>query len=83
MAEAFNTGEDHPMSFRLLAALVAGEAIGGDQRGKQSASLRVFNPRDREHWYLYPDLRVDDHLSPLDELSRLYDIFIRKKRSWS
>ena len=83
MAEAFSAGEDHPMSFRLLAALVAGEAIGGDQRGKQSASLRVVNPRDREHWYLYPDLRVDDHRNPLDELSRLYDIFIQKKRSWN
>lgn len=82
MAEAFSAGEKHPMSYRLLAALVAGEAIGGDKRGKQSASLKVVNPRDRERWYLYPDLRVDDHCNPLDELRRLYDIFIQKKQSW-
>ena len=81
MAEAFNTGDKKPMSLRLLSALVAGEVAGGDKRGKQSASLRVVNPRDRERWYMYPDLRVDDHHNPLEELNRLHDIFMQNKQS--
>lgn len=78
MAEAFNSSDKKTISLRLLSALKAGEAAGGDTRGKQSASLRVVNPRDRERWQLYPDLRVDDHRNPLDELSRLHDIFMQK-----
>jgi uncharacterized Ntn-hydrolase superfamily protein len=52
---------------RLIAALQAGEAAGGDKRGKQSAALIVFSRED------YPDLdlRVDDHAEPLAELKRL------------
>jgi uncharacterized Ntn-hydrolase superfamily protein len=54
---------------RLIAALRAGEAAGGDKRGKQSAALLIFS-KER-----YPDLdlRVDDHAEPLAELQRLYD----------
>lgn len=78
MAEAFSVSDKKPISLRLLSALEAGEAAGGDTRGKQSASLRVVNPRDRERWHLYSDLRVDDHRDPLDELSRLHDIFMQK-----
>ena len=81
MAEAFCVSDKKPMSLRLLSALIAGEAAGGDKRGKQSASLRIVNPRDPERWYLYPDLRVDDHHKPLDELNRLHDIFMQKKLS--
>jgi uncharacterized Ntn-hydrolase superfamily protein len=52
---------------RLLTALQAGEAAGGDKRGKQSAALKVCT-RDP-----YPDLdiRADDHPDPLAELRRL------------
>ena len=59
-----------PMAVRLLAALDAGEAAGGDKRGKQSAALKVAS-RDP-----YPDLdlRVDDHADPLAELRRLYGV---------
>jgi uncharacterized Ntn-hydrolase superfamily protein len=55
---------------RLLAALEAGEAAGGDKRGKQSAALKVCT-RDP-----YPDLdiRTDDHPDPLAELRRLYAV---------
>ena len=51
----------------LIAALKAGEAAGGDKRGKQSAALLIYG---EEEW---PDLdlRVDDHTDPLAELSRL------------
>ena len=45
----------------------AGEAAGGDKRGKQSAALLVH---DGEDYPLY-DLRVDDHADPLGELARL------------
>lgn len=59
-----------PMAERLLTALQAGEAAGGDKRGKQSAALRICS-RDP-----YPDLdiRVDDHPAPLVELRRLYAV---------
>jgi uncharacterized Ntn-hydrolase superfamily protein len=53
---------------RLIAALAAGEAAGGDKRGKQAAALLVCTTED------YPalDLRVDDHAEPIVELRRLY-----------
>jgi uncharacterized Ntn-hydrolase superfamily protein len=56
-----------PLADRLLAALEAGEAAGGDKRGKQSAALKICT-RDP-----YPDLdiRADDHPDPLAELRRL------------
>jgi uncharacterized Ntn-hydrolase superfamily protein len=55
------------MAERLLTALEAGEAAGGDKRGKQSAALKICT-RDP-----YPDLdiRTDDHPNPLAELRRL------------
>jgi uncharacterized Ntn-hydrolase superfamily protein len=59
-----------PMAERLLTALEAGEAAGGDKRGKQSAALKVAT-RDP-----YPDLdiRADDHPDPIRELRRLYAV---------
>jgi uncharacterized Ntn-hydrolase superfamily protein len=59
-----------PLAERLLAALLAGEAAGGDKRGKQSAALKVCS-RDP-----YPDLdiRTDDHPDPVRELHRLYAV---------
>jgi uncharacterized Ntn-hydrolase superfamily protein len=58
------------MAHRLLTALEAGEAAGGDKRGKQSAALKICS-RDP-----YPDLdiRADDHPDPLAELRRLYAV---------
>ncbi|MGH8673573.1 MAG: DUF1028 domain-containing protein, partial [Burkholderiales bacterium] len=54
---------------RLIAALAAGEAAGGDKRGKQSAALLIYSTEE------YPDLslRVDDHAEPITELRRLYE----------
>lgn len=56
-----------PFAQRLIAALLAGEAAGGDKRGRQSAALRIHGREE------YPDLdlRVDDHADPLAELARL------------
>jgi uncharacterized Ntn-hydrolase superfamily protein len=59
-----------PFARRLIAAMQAGEAAGGDKRGKQSAALLVH---DGEDYPLY-DLRVDDHADPLGELARLHEV---------
>ena len=56
-----------PFPRRLIAALQAGEAAGGDKRGKQSAALVIYG---EEEWADL-DLRVDDHVDPLTELARL------------
>jgi uncharacterized Ntn-hydrolase superfamily protein len=64
---AFRENEALPLPRRLIAAMKAGEAAGGDKRGKQSAALLIYGNQD----YSELDLRVDDHLEPLDELARL------------
>jgi uncharacterized Ntn-hydrolase superfamily protein len=63
-----------PLAERLLTALEAGEAAGGDKRGKQSAALKICT-RDP-----YPDLdiRTDDHPDPLRELRRLYAVSLER-----
>jgi uncharacterized Ntn-hydrolase superfamily protein len=60
-----------PMPDRLMTAMEAGDAAGGDRRGKQSAALVVVTTED------FPDLdlRVDDHAEPLQELRRLLSIW--------
>lgn len=55
---------------RLLAALEAAEAEGGDIRGRQSAAMLVV-PAAGAAWATTVDLRVDDHAQPIDELKRL------------
>jgi len=66
-ARAYAGAASLPFAQRLIAALQAGEAAGGDKRGKQSAALRIHTTEE------YPalDLRVDDHPDPLAELERL------------
>jgi len=68
-ADAFRRHAQLPLAERLLAAMDAGEAAGGDKRGKQAAALLIATTET------YPalDLRVDDHAEPLAELRRLFD----------
>jgi uncharacterized Ntn-hydrolase superfamily protein len=66
-AKAYAANNDLPFAQRLLAAMRAGEAAGGDKRGKQSAALLIH---DKDEWAAL-DLRVDDHADPLAELERL------------
>jgi uncharacterized Ntn-hydrolase superfamily protein len=66
-SEAYLKGSHLPFARRLLAAMQAGEAAGGDRRGKQSAALVIFG----NHEWSSLDLRVDDHADPLGELDRL------------
>jgi uncharacterized Ntn-hydrolase superfamily protein len=65
------------LAVRLVAALAAGQAAGGDSRGRQSAALLVV--REAGGWNgqndRYVDLRVDDHVQPVDELARLLDLW--------
>jgi len=69
MAAAY-AGRDGDLAERLLAALEAGEAAGGDVRGRQSAALLVVPPGG-EPWRRRFDIRVEDHPEPLAELGRL------------
>jgi uncharacterized Ntn-hydrolase superfamily protein len=69
MAEAFQHSEG-PLAERLLAALDAAEAAGGDWRGRQAGGILVVGP-EGQPWERDVDLRVDDHADPLGELRRL------------
>jgi uncharacterized Ntn-hydrolase superfamily protein len=69
MLWAFNAAAG-PLASRLLAALDAAEAAGGDLRGSQSAALLVV-PGSGEPWDTVVSLRVEDDPEPLSELRRL------------
>jgi uncharacterized Ntn-hydrolase superfamily protein len=68
-AAAYERSAGLPFAERLLAALDAGDAAGGDKRGKQAAALKICATED----YPLLDLRVDDHAEPFVELRRLYE----------
>jgi len=74
MVEAFEKTEGH-LSLRLLAALDAGQAAGGDTRGMQSAAMLIVK-KDGGVW-LHNDvvlrLQVDDSPEPIKELRRLVE----------
>src|SRR5205085_1034076 len=72
MAAAFTAAEG-TLDRRLLAALDAAEAAGGDVRGRQSAALLVV-PAEGEPWRATAELRVEDAPDPLVELRRLLDL---------
>jgi uncharacterized Ntn-hydrolase superfamily protein len=76
MAAAFQKAVG-TLSSRLLAALVAGDQAGGDNRGKQSAALLVVKPQGGYGGFndRYLDLRIDDHHDPVTELARLHDLW--------
>lgn len=75
LAETFEADSAAPLAERLLAALAAGQAAGGDRRGQQAAALRVvrqgggYGGAD-----VLVDLRVDDHAEPVRELQRLFGL---------
>jgi uncharacterized Ntn-hydrolase superfamily protein len=56
---------------RLLAALAAGDAVGGDRKEEISATIYVVDREAYQPW----DIRVDEHPDPIVELSRLHRIF--------
>jgi len=62
---------------KLLQALTAGQAAGGDRRGQQSAALLVVREKGGYEGYSdrYVDLRVDEHAAPIEELKRVFQIY--------
>lgn len=69
MAEAYQANMSETLAERLIRAVEAGQAAGGDKRGRQSAALHIMSTE------VYPllDLRVDDHPDPVAELRRIYE----------
>lgn len=78
MAETFEQSKGH-LASRLLKALEAGQAAGGDKRGRESAALLVLPPEQSE---LQPnvDIRVDQHVDPVAELRRIFDLLRERYR---
>ena len=72
----WTAGTQMPFADRLLSALEAGQAAGGDKRGKQSAAIIVI--AGEAHPEI--DLRVDDHPEPLVELRRLFTVYEVERR---
>jgi uncharacterized Ntn-hydrolase superfamily protein len=70
-AEAFAASAGEALIDRLLVALEAGEAAGGDKRGARSATAYVVATEQYPLW----DIRVDDHDHPLEEVRRLQEVF--------
>lgn len=73
VAETLAAYEAHmglPLAERLMTAMEAGAAAGGDKRGTQSAALVIHRTED----YPWLSYRADDHPDPLAELRRLHDV---------
>ncbi|HEU5361831.1 MAG TPA: DUF1028 domain-containing protein [Gaiellaceae bacterium] len=81
MAGAFEATAGTPLVERLVAALEAGQAAGGDRRGQQSAAVVVersgAGAGSRERIDRVCDLRVEDHPEPIAELRRLVGLWTR------
>ncbi len=77
MAEAFEQSSGY-LSARLLEALEAGQAAGGDKRGRESAALLTV-PFGPEPWSKI-DIRVDQHEDPVAELRRIADMLTHRDR---
>jgi len=71
MARTFETTLVEELPERLVQALEAGQAAGGDRRGRQSAGVTVVS----EEAYPLCDLRVDDHADPVVELRRVFEVY--------
>lgn len=81
MVDAFEKTEGH-LSYRLVAALEAGQAAGGDKRGEQSAAMLIVK-EDGGVWLnndVVLRLQVDDNPEPIQELRRLVDIAAEQRR---
>jgi uncharacterized Ntn-hydrolase superfamily protein len=77
MAKAYESARAKPLAERILAALNAAQAAGGDIRGRQSAAILVVaGQKSAQPWNdRLIDLRVDDHAKPLAELGRLLRLY--------
>jgi len=71
MVARFETSPDLPLARRLIDALAAGEAAGGEIAPVTSAALLIAH----KEAFAYVDLRVDDHHQPITELARLWSLY--------
>lgn len=81
MVDAFEKTEG-PLALRLMAALDAGEAAGGDSRGRMSAAMLIVK-KNGGVWLnndVVLRLQVDHHAEPLQELRRLVEEHLRRRR---
>jgi len=88
MADAFEAAAGKWLGLRLMQALEAGQAAGGDKRGRVSAAIVVtpmviarggkatFDPREYRL-----DIRVDEHAEPVPELRRIFDLMLSMARN--
>jgi uncharacterized Ntn-hydrolase superfamily protein len=74
MQESFESTASLDLPERLVRALEAGQAVGGDKRGRQSAAVKVYWREE----YPYLDLRVDEHAQPVAELRRVLEVARRQ-----
>ncbi len=76
MSKAFEKSANEPLAERVLQALKAAEAAGGDIRGSQSAAIIVVGgTKSNEPWNdKIVDLRIDDHAQPIKEMERLLKV---------
>ncbi len=74
MEGRFTSTEGADFPERLVSSLEAGQAAGGDKRGRQSAAVKIWNTEE----YPFLDLRVDEHAEPVDELRRVFEVARRQ-----
>jgi uncharacterized Ntn-hydrolase superfamily protein len=72
MARAFEASRGEHLAERLVRALEAGQAAGGDKRGRISAAVKVCHTED----YPLVDIRVDDSPQPVAELRRIWGLYL-------
>lgn len=87
MAQAYEAGAGRWIGLRLMAALEAGQAAGGDKRGRQSAAILVTPmeivrgaPAESSPRQYEMNIRVDEHAEPVAELRRIFDMMLRMGR---
>ncbi len=72
MAECFQASVGEPIWDRLMLAIEAGRDAGGQHGGQRSAAIFICEDLD----YPLVDLRADDYDEPVDELRRLFDLYV-------
>jgi uncharacterized Ntn-hydrolase superfamily protein len=74
MAASFEGHRNEDLAERLVRVLEAGQAAGGDKRGRQSAGIYVA----KDSAWPYVSLRVDEHPEPIAELRRIFEVAKRQ-----
>lgn len=77
MSDTFLKSQD-PLEERLMQALEAGQAAGGDKRGRQSAAILVAKSKPLMAGRPKIDLRIDDHADPVSELRRIFNAYMAR-----